>query len=91
MEPDDVILMNLWNVYLSNTYNIQSLDELSEKLFDKKDRFSYSLTFLEDRKGRYEVEKGICDLRYGDWDGKTTYLSIIEPMIAGFDQYMRIK
>lgn len=91
MEPDDVILMNLWNVYLSNTYNIQSLDELSEKLFDKKDRFSYSLTFLEDRKGRYDVEKGICDLRYGDWDGKTTYMSIIEPMISEFDRYMKFK
>ena len=85
LEPDDIILMNLWNVYLNHHQG--SLNGL----FDKKDCFSYALTFLEDRKGRYKVDEGTVDLRYGNWDGKTTYASLITPMIEGFRKYLEEK
>lgn len=81
-EPDDIIFMNLWHVWLRHF-----VDNDLTKLIDTKDKFSYALTFLEDRKGRYEIPKGVVDLRYGEWDGKTTYESIVQPIINAYVQY----
>lgn len=85
-EPDDVILMNLWNVWLIYTYG--SLDNLFAR---KPANYSYALTYLEDRKGRYKVPKGVVDLRYGEWDGHTTYQSLIDPMIKSFQKFLNEK
>lgn len=83
-EPDDVILMNLWNVYLQDRYG-----DLRPLFEEKSNNFSYALTYLEDRRGRYKVPEGVVDLRYGNrWDGKTTYASIIQPMIDTFRTYL---
>lgn len=87
MEPDDVILMNLWRAWLEVTQAAPQGKSIYE-FYDNKDDFSYSLTFLEDRKGRYEVEEGLCDLRYGQWDGKTTYASIINPINEAYYKYL---
>lgn len=81
-EPDDIFLMNLWHVWLQ-----KFVDRNLENLIDKKEVFSYSLTYIEDRKGRYEVPEGVVDLRYGNWDGKTTYASLVQPVIDAFVKY----
>lgn len=84
-EPDDIIYMNLWHVWLRHYVNPNL-----EELIDKKDCFSYALTYLEDRRGRYEVPEGVVDLRYGkEWDGKTTYQSIVQPIINAYEKYIR--
>lgn len=83
-EPDDIILMNLWHVWLSTF-----VDSNLKNLLEEKDTFSYALTYIEDRKGRYETPKGVVDLRYGEWDGKTTYASIVQPIIDAYVEYVR--
>ena len=84
MEPDDVILHNMWIIWVSFIHgNVASLH-------DNVDRYSYSLTFLEDRVGRYYVEDGVCDLRYGENYNKS-YMDIYNPIIEQFTNYMQNK
>lgn len=85
MEPDDVIIHNMWFVWLNNTYGNY------EDFHETADRFSYSLTYLEDRKGRYYVEPGICDLRYGEYDGHSNYLDLYGKVWESFDNFMKKK
>lgn len=84
MEPDDIIFMNLWHVWMRHF-----VDDNLDNVIDKKDTYSYALTFLEDRKGRYNIPQGVVDLRYGNnWDGKTTYQSIVQPLIDAYVKYI---
>ena len=46
---------------------------------------------FEERKGRYEVEEGICDLRYGEYDGHSSYMDIYNPIWEQFPKYMQEK
>ena len=85
MEPDDVIIWHMWFVWIGNTFG-----NYPEKQ-DYVDRFSYSLTYLEDRLGRYYVEPGICDLRYGEYDGHSHYFDLYNPIWNEFDRYMKRK
>ena len=85
MEPDDVIIHNMWLVWVGNTYG-----NFVEK-HEHVDRYSYSLTYLEERMGRYYVEPGICDLRYGEYDGHSNYADLYNPIWNGFDRYMKRK
>lgn len=85
LEPDDVIIHNMWLVWVGNTYG--NYAEMHENV----DRYSYSLTYLEDRLGRYYVEPSICDLRYGEYDGHSKYADLYVPIWNGFDKYMKDK
>jgi hypothetical protein len=85
MEPDDMILHNMWLVWVGNTYG--NYGEYHENI----DRFSYSLTYLEERLGRYYVEPGVCDLRYGEYDGHSRYADLYNPIWNEFDRYMKRK
>ena len=85
MEPDDVIIHNMWLVWVGNVYG-----NFVEK-HEHVDRYSYSLTYLEERMGRYYVEPGICDLRYGEYDGNSNYADLYNPIWNGFDRYMKRK
>lgn len=87
LEPDDCIIHVMWLVWAGNTYGNY------EEVQDYVDRYSYSLTLLEDRRGRYKVEEGICDLRYGlEWDGKTHYAkTYYQPIWDSLDRYMKEK
>lgn len=67
LETDDVYYVIMINCYLIWMYgNI-------DRFYKDIDTYSYSLTLLDDRFGRYRVDEGVRDLRYGVWDGKTTY------------------
>ena len=85
LEPDDVIIQNMWLVWVGNTYG--NYPDQHENV----NYFSYSLTYLEDRVGRYYVEPGICDLRYGEYDGHSKYEDLYIPIWNGFDKFMKNK
>lgn len=102
-EPDDVIFMNLWYEWIffnfcpdkcsENGHVLEDVEYLWDNYIHTPDIFTYSLTLIEDRHGRYDnLDPNICDLRYGlEWDGKTTYADIINPMICGYYNYLRGK
>ena len=85
MEPDDVIIQHMWLVWVGNTFGNYS------EQHENVDRYSYSLTYLEDRLGRYYVEPGICDLRYGEYDGHSKYSDLYTPIWNEFDRFMKKK
>lgn len=68
LEPDDVFYMLLIREYLEWTRPEVDV----HTFYTDTDSYSYSLTLLEDRKGRYWVDPNCIDLRYGEvWDGRT--------------------
>lgn len=85
MEPDDMIIYHMWCVWLGNIYGYFPAH------FENVDRFSYALTYLEDRVGRYYVEEGVCDLRYGKDRNNKNYLDLYIPLWNEFDRYMKRK
>lgn len=85
MEPDDMLIHHMWMIWLGNIYG--NFAEQHENV----DRYSYSLTFLEDRQGRYYVEPGVRDLRYGEYDGHSSYRDLYNPVWNEFDRYMKRK
>jgi glycosyltransferase involved in cell wall biosynthesis len=65
MEPDDVILMYMFRIFLEDKLGL-SCEEMPEYMARfAQDSYSYALTYLEDRRGRYETTPGVVDLRYG--------------------------
>lgn len=102
-EPDDVIFMNLWYEWIFYNFcpdkctvgghTLEDVVYLWDNYFDTPDIYTYSLTLIEDRRGRYEnIDPTVCDLRYGkEWDGKTTYANIIIPMVNAYYNYLRQK
>lgn len=85
MEPDDMILHHMWMTWLTNTHG-----GYADK-HEHPDRYSYSLTFLENRLGRYYVEPGICDMRYGEYDGHSSYIELYDKVNNSFDSYLKNK
>jgi hypothetical protein len=78
LEPDDVIYMNLIRMFFEHQLvknnvvpnyeearNILFNDNHPMNPYEKARGFSYALTMLENRIGRYRVEDGITDFRYG--------------------------
>jgi len=78
LEPDDVIYMILLRVYFEHTlaqkHGISPVEALRQILMNRNHpdcpyhdstAYSYALTMIEDRKGRYKVEAGVTDFRYG--------------------------
>lgn len=100
-EPDDVIFMNLWYEYIfyhfcpdkcsEGGHLLEDVVYLWDNMFETPDVYTYSLLYIENRSGRYtNIDPNVCDLRYGtNWDGKTTYASIIDPMVKGYYKYLR--
>jgi hypothetical protein len=91
MEPDDCILMYMFRIFLEDKLGM-TLWEIVEyfKQF-YEDSWSYALTYLEDRVGRYEIADNVSDLRYGGNPGGVSYESLYDSISKAFYDYLRRK
>jgi hypothetical protein len=78
LEPDDVIYMNLIRMFMEHRLvqsgaaadyaaarEILFNDAHPLNPYERTDNYSYALTMIEARAGRYAVESGVTDFRYG--------------------------
>lgn len=88
MEPDDCILMYMFRIFLENKLKM-TFAEIAEYI-DKfaQSEYSYALTFLENRRGRYEISNGVSDLRYGDNLTGISYESLYYAISTAFYKYL---
>jgi hypothetical protein len=83
METDDVYYVIIIRHYLEWKYgNI-------DRFYKDIDTYSYALTLIDDRVGRYRIDEGVRDLRYGVWDGKTTYALMAEEFNQLFSNFLK--
>lgn len=83
METDDIYYAIMIRNLLMRNYGTLN------GFFHDFDSYGYALTLLEDRVGRYHVEPGVRDLRYGVWDGKTTYEQMATEFILIFGKFLK--
>lgn len=89
MEPDDCILMYMFRIFLEDKLDM-NLDQIAEYIGRfQQSEYSYALTLLEDRRGRYEVPAEICDLRYGNNNSRgISYESLYNDISTAFYKYL---
>lgn len=83
LEPDDVYIMNFIRIYLEKRVG----PDFINRCYHYSQNYSYSLTFLEDREGRYFIEPGVNDLRYGS-STNTTYKDLIDGACKLFSDFI---
>ncbi len=92
MEPDDCILMYLFRIYMEKKMNLDfsGVAKYLEKF--RVEDFSYALTYLENRQGRYKIEDGVYDLRYGNPPvGAVSYEKLYYEISGAFYKYMGMR
>jgi glycosyltransferase involved in cell wall biosynthesis len=88
MEPDDVILMYMFRMFLEHKLGLTT-EQMPEYMGRfASNNYSYALTFLEDRRGRYKIATGVADLRYGDNPTGISYISLYNEISAAFYKYL---
>jgi glycosyltransferase involved in cell wall biosynthesis len=91
MEPDDVILMYLFRMFLEKKLNTD-INGIAEYVAQfAREEYSYALTYLEERRGRYFIENGVADLRYGDNPTGISYISLYNDISSAFYKYLGIQ
>jgi len=91
MEPDDCILMYVFRSFLENKLGLK-LEQMPEYIGQfAQDSYSYALTYLEERRGRYPVPPSVTDLRYGDNLAGMSYESLYLAISGPFYKYLGMK
>ncbi|MDR2413172.1 MAG: hypothetical protein LBD50_03095 [Rickettsiales bacterium] len=91
MEPDDVILMYMFRIFLENKLNLTTAQMPEYMARFAQNSYSYALTYLEERRGRYEIAAGIADLRYGNNPTGISYESLYNDISGAFYKYLGIR
>jgi len=91
MEPDDVILQYMFRIFLENKLGLEFAQMRGYMAQFAQDSYSYAITHLEDRRGRYPVAPGVADLRYGDNPTGISYESLYYAITEPFYNYLGMK
>ncbi|MCL2338522.1 MAG: glycosyltransferase [Proteobacteria bacterium] len=89
MEPDDVIIMYLFRIFIEHKMNLTTEQVGALFASHRQDAYAYALTYLEARAGRYPVQTGVCDLRYSnDQTGQRSYEQLYFDLSGAFYKYL---